>query len=156
MKWIRNTEIYGLSSCTSKVSGNLFEKLRALSIQQKFQFEITEIPRAEWKGTLRLHRPDPSHRAFGYCSCKQDTKERYWEQQFCQMERDISVRPTEMSGPLVLGQSKPKRSVPFDIPTEISGIWGWMESALHIDHYYSFKIFLRFWVAKIPPIIYHN
>ena len=26
MRWIRNTEIYGLSSCTSKVSGNLFEK----------------------------------------------------------------------------------------------------------------------------------
>ena len=28
-------------------------------------------------------RPDPSHRAFGYYSCKQDTKERYWRQQFC-------------------------------------------------------------------------
>ena len=52
----------------------MFEKLWALSIQQKFQCEITEIPRAEWNGTLRLHRPGPS----------QDTKERYWEQQFCQ------------------------------------------------------------------------
>ena len=31
------------------------------------------------------------------CSCKQDTKERYWGQQFWQMERDISVRPTEMT-----------------------------------------------------------
>ena len=31
------------------------------------------------------------------CSCKQDTKERYWGQQFWQMETDISVRPTEMT-----------------------------------------------------------
>ena len=30
--------------------------------------------------------------------CKQDTKERYWGHQFCLMERDISVRPTEMTG----------------------------------------------------------
>ena len=29
-------------------------------------------------------------------SCKQDTKVRYWGEQFWQMERDISVRPTEM------------------------------------------------------------
>ena len=32
-------------------------------------------------------------------SCKQDRKERYWGQQFWQMERDISVRPTEMTRP---------------------------------------------------------
>ena len=60
-------------------------------------FEILEISCAQWNGTFRLLRPDPSHLAFGYCSCKQDTKERYWEQQFCQMERDISVWPTEMT-----------------------------------------------------------
>ena len=59
---------------------------QALSIQQKFRFEISEISRAQWSGTFRLHRPYPSHRAFGYCSCKQDTKERYWGEQFCQME----------------------------------------------------------------------
>ena len=70
----------------------------ALSIQQKSQFEISEISRVQWSCTFRLHRPDPSHRAFGYCSCKQDAKERYWGQQFCQMERDISVQPTQMSG----------------------------------------------------------
>ena len=34
---------------------------------------------------------NPSHRTSGYCSCKQDAKEQYWEQQFCQIERDISV-----------------------------------------------------------------
>ena len=73
-------------------------KPRALSIQQKFRFEFSEIPRAQWNGTFRLHRRDPSLRAFGYCSCKQDTKERYWGKQFCLMETDISVRPTEMTG----------------------------------------------------------
>ena len=47
------------------------------------------IPVAETRSILR---------AFGYCSCKQDTKERYWGKQFCLMETDISVRPTEMTG----------------------------------------------------------
>ena len=47
------------------------------------------MSRAQWNGTFRLHTPDPSLRAFGYCSCKQDTKERQWGQQFCQMERAI-------------------------------------------------------------------
>ena len=56
---------------------------------------------SQWNGTFRLHRPDPSHRAFGYCSCKQDKKERLWEQQICQMERDISVRPTGPPSKLV-------------------------------------------------------
>ena len=51
--------------------------LGALSIQLKVRFEISEISRAQWIGTFRLHRPDPSHRAFGYFSCKLDTKEWY-------------------------------------------------------------------------------
>ena len=76
----------------------------ALSTRQKFWFEISEIPHAQWNSTFRFHRTDPGHRTFGYCSCKQDTKERYWGQQFCQMERDVSIRPTdrptEMSAPL--------------------------------------------------------
>ena len=38
-----------------------------LSIQQNFQFEISETSRVQWNGTFRLHRPDPSHRAFCYC-----------------------------------------------------------------------------------------
>ena len=56
--------------------------------------------RAQWIGTFWLHRPDPSYRAFRYCSCNQDTREQYWEQQFCQMERDISVLPTEITRPV--------------------------------------------------------
>ena len=66
-------------------------------INKNLRFEISEIPRSQWHGTFRLRRPDPSHIAFGYCSCKQDTKERYWGRQFCQMEREISVQPTEMT-----------------------------------------------------------
>ena len=44
--------------------------------------EISEIPRAQWNGTFRLHRRDPSHRAFGYRPCKQDTKKRYCQGTF--------------------------------------------------------------------------
>ena len=59
---------------------------------------MSEITCAQWNGTLRWHRTDPSHRALDHCSCGQDTKEQYWGQKFCQMERDISVRPTEITG----------------------------------------------------------
>ena len=95
----------------------------ALSIQQKFRFGIQEILRVQWNGSFRLHRPDPSHRVLGHCSCKQDTKEWYWGQQFCQMERDISVRPTEMTRPVKGPPSKlvpnipvgPNRNGPFHL-----------------------------------------
>ena len=36
------------------------------------------------------------------CSCKEDRKERYSAQQFWRMERDISVRPTEMTRPVTV------------------------------------------------------
>ena len=81
--------------------------------------------RAQWNGTFRLHRPDPSRRAFGHRSCKQDGKERCWRQQFCQMERAISdiFRPkwanrlkwtTFTRGPQCSGRTKPRLSGPFD------------------------------------------
>ena len=91
----------------------------ALSIQQKFRFEISEISGAQWSCTFRLDRPDPSHRAFGYCSCKQDTKERYWGQQFCQMERDISVRPTDRNDQT--GHSGPPSKLVPNIPVGPNG-----------------------------------
>ena len=72
-----------------------------LSIQQKFRFYIWEIPCAQWNGTFRLYKPDPSHHfSNGYCTCKQDSKQWYWGQQFCQIERDILVRLTEMTRPV--------------------------------------------------------
>ena len=48
--------------------------VRALSIQQKFRFEISETLRAQWNGAFRLHRPDPSHGAFCYCGLAADSK----------------------------------------------------------------------------------
>ena len=109
-------------------------------------FHSTKIPvwnfghsHTQWHGTFCLHRPNPSHCAFGYCSCKQDIKERNWEQQFCRMERDISVRPkwpdqskwtTFKAGSKNSGRTKSKWTLTFDVTTEISGILGWMERAL--------------------------
>ena len=78
----RDTPVYGLSRCSLTWRG--FQGLES-STRGAFAFrfeEISEIPRTQWNGTFRLHRPEPSHHAFGYCSCKQDTKERYWGQQF--------------------------------------------------------------------------
>ena len=52
------------------------------------------------------------------------------------MERNILVRQTEMTtfkgGPEYAGQTKPKWYIPFDVPTEISRILGWMESAQEV------------------------
>ena len=57
-------------------------------------FHSTKIPvwnfghsHTQWHGTFCLHRPDPSHCAFGYCSCKQDTENWYWGKQFYQNGR---------------------------------------------------------------------
>ena len=57
----------------------------------------------KWKGTFRSERPK-------------------WP--------DRSQWTTFKAGPEYFGRTKPKWSVPFDEPTEISGILGWMESAL--------------------------
>ena len=58
-----------------------------------------------------------------------DTKEEYWGQKFCQMERDISVPPTEMTRPVKVDHLQSwsrifrwDQTVSFDVPTEISGI----------------------------------
>ena len=97
----------------------------ALSIQQKFWFEISKIPRAQWNGSFRFHIPVTRHRVFAYCSrCKQDTNlERYWGQQFCQMERtfgsdrlkwvDWSKWTTFKGCPKYFGRTAPKWLVPL-------------------------------------------
>ena len=108
-------------------------------LQQKFQFEISEISCAQWNGTFRLHRPHLSHRTFGYGSCKQDTKERYWGRhnfvkwkgafQSNQLKwLDRSEWTTLKAGPEYSSRTKPKWLVPFDVPTEISGFSGCMKS----------------------------
>ena len=66
-----------ISETASRVNSQLITRARmrreesgALSLQQKFRFEI----RAQWNGTIRLHRPDPSHRAFCYIVPSQQTQ----------------------------------------------------------------------------------
>ena len=71
---------------------------------------------------------------FGYCSCKQDKKERHWGQQFSQMERDILVWLTEktrvvkvdhlQSWSRIFWSDQTKMVCPFDVPTKISGLLG--------------------------------
>ena len=109
----------------------------ALSIQQTFWFENSKIPRAKWNGSFRFHRSVSSPRVFAYCSCcKQDTKERYWGQQFCQMEGTFrSDRPkrvewskcnTFKGGPKYSGRTEPKYRkwfVPFDFYPKVAEIW---------------------------------
>ena len=74
-----------------------FTKHQALPIQQKIQFEVSEIQCAPWNSIFGLHIPNPSHGTFSYCSCKWDAEEWYWAEQFCQMERDILVQQLEMN-----------------------------------------------------------
>ena len=96
----------------------------ALSIQFMFRFEISEIPCAQWNGTFWLHRPNPSHCVFGYCSCKEDTKEWHWGQQVCRMERDISVQSTEITRPVKVDHLKSwSRIFQSDQSEMVHSIW---------------------------------
>ena len=112
----------------------------SLSIQQKFRFEIWEIPRAQWNSTFQLHRPDRSHHAFGYCSCKiqksgtgDNNFVKWLTDHFGPTDQDngtVKVDHLQIkAGPKCSGWTKPKWCVPFDVTTEISVVLGWMESA---------------------------
>ena len=58
------------------------------------------------------------------CSCKQDRKERYWGQQFWQMKRDISVRPTEMTRPVTVDHLQSWSRISRSDQTEmVRSIW---------------------------------
>ena len=111
------------------------EKRTALSIQQKFRFEISEIPRAHSSCT------DPTQATARLVivlvsriqnSGTGDNNFVKWKRTF-RSDRpkwpDRSKWTTFKAGPEYSGRTKPKWSVPFDVPTEISGILGWMESA---------------------------
>ena len=80
---------------------------------------MSEISRAQWNGTFRLHRPDPGHRVFGFRSCNQDTKERYWGQQFVKWKGHFlpydrndhagqSGPPSKLVTNIPVGRTKPK------------------------------------------------
>ena len=110
-------------------SGVIQGRFPAKNFQQKFLFEISEISRAQRNFSFRLHRPDPTCRAFGYCSCKQETKDRYWEKQFCQMERKTSVQSTEMTILVKVDHPQSWFRILRSDQTEVAGILAWMESA---------------------------
>ena len=86
------------------------------------------------KTGLKFHMPnrtvhsggiDPTH---GYCSCKKDTNEGYWGNNFVKWKGTFrlvwSKWTTFKAGPKYSSQTKPKWSVPFDVPTEISETLG--------------------------------
>ena len=111
------------------------EKRTALSIQQKFRFEISEIPCAHSSCT------DPTQATARLVivfvsriqnSGTGDNNFVKWKRTF-RSDRpkwpDRSKWTTFKTGPEYSGRTKPKWSVPFDVPTEISGILGWIESA---------------------------
>ena len=59
-------------------------------------------------------------------SCKQDRKEQYWVQQFWQMERDISVRLTEMTRPVTVDHG-PNRNGPSHLMNQPNFPEFWVE-----------------------------
>ena len=156
-QWYRSESYHIRHACawSEKTLQSILGRLGALSIWQTLRFEISENLRDQCNGTFRSHIPDPSHRAFGYCSCKQDTKERYWGQQFCEIERDISVRPTEVTWPVKVdhleGWSQIFRSDRIEMfcfiwfLTEISGILGWAPWGSRGMHSFPRKM-IKFWV----------
>ena len=93
----RLTHLVQSPFCNGRVS-----LLAGPTILQKHFTRFSENPRAQWNGPVR-HRPNKSHREFGYRACKQDTDQHSWGKQFCQMEGDISVRPTR-SIPIHIGK----------------------------------------------------
>ena len=111
------------------------EKRRALSIQQKFRFEISEIPRAH------SSRTDPTQATARLVivlvrriqnSGTGDNNFVKWKRTF-RSDRpkrlDRSKWTTFKAGSEYSGRTKPKWSVPFDVPTDFPEFLGWMESA---------------------------
>ena len=79
---------------------------------------ISKVPRAQWNSIFRLHIPDASHRAFGYCSrngCKSGTGDSncvkfgptYRNDQTSQSGPSLKVVPNIPVGP--------NRNGPFDL-----------------------------------------
>ena len=79
----------------------------------------------------------------GYCSCTQDTKERYWEQQFCQMEKG-HFSPTDRND-----------------QTGQSGLRRWSQIYILVGpnrngpfHLISNRKFPEFWAEWKAPVIF--
>ena len=66
---------------------------------------------------------------------------------FVKWKWDISVQLTKMTRPVKEDQCKQKWSIPFDVPTEMYGILGWMESTLR----FPFDLFNMSWTPPWSP-----
>ena len=66
---------------------------------------------------------------------------------FVKWKWDISVQLTKMTRPVKVDQCKQKWSIPFDVPTEMYGILGWMESTLR----FPFDLFNTSWTPPWSP-----
>ena len=97
----------------------------------KFRLKISEIPRADGPVHSDCINPTQANARL----CKQDTKEQYWGQQFLSNGKGHfgQTRPTEITGPVKVdhlqswsrifwSDQTEMVPVPFDVPTEISGI----------------------------------
>ena len=97
----------------------------------------------QWNGTFRLHRPEPSNHAFGYCSCKQDTKTAV-------LGTTILTNGTGYFGPThrdnQAGQSgAPSKLVPsIPVGSNRNGLFQLMYQ----------PTFPEFWVERKAPIVY--
>ena len=80
----------------------------------------------KWKGTFRSDRPK-------------------WPER--------SQWTTFKAGPEYSGRTKRKWSVPFDVPTEITGILGWMESAQNLS---CFVLFLNLLWCEVKWKLFHD
>ena len=113
--------------------------------------------------TFLLHRPDLSQRAYGYCSCEQETKEPYWgDINFVKWKgtfrfHHLKIDQTGQSGPpskLVLNNPvRPNWNGSFHMlcQQKFSGILGWMESALCF-HFYPLWFTLTHVVPKLSNL----
>ena len=115
------------------------KKPRALSIQQKFRFEISEI--YEPNGSVHSGCIDPTQatarlviilvtRIQGSSTGNNNFVK--WKETFRSFRPkwpDRWKRTTLKAGPECFGQTISKRSVPFDVPAENIEFLGWMESA---------------------------
>ena len=116
-------------------------------MQQKFRFEITEILRTI--GTVHSGCTDPTQATVHLVnvllsriqnSGNGDNNFDKWKGTFGQTERDKWTAFKAV--PEYSSRTKLEWPVPFGVPTEISGILGWMESAFWLtrNDYYNVAV----------------
>ena len=94
--------------------------------------KFRKIPLAQGNSTFRLHWPYPSHCAFGYCSFKQHTKERYlgqWKARQTEMTRLLKVDHFQSWSRIFRSDQTEMVRSTWCINRNVFGNLVWMESA---------------------------